>query len=47
MKGVTAGLYGGQLILNLAWQLIFFIAKRPGWAQVDNTGEVWGSGFSV
>ena len=44
MKGATAGLYGGQLILNLAWQLIFFIAKRPGWAQVDNAGGFMGFG---
>lgn len=31
-------LYGGQLALNLAWQPLFFLLKRPGVAQVDNAG---------
>jgi tryptophan-rich sensory protein len=38
MKGATLALYSSQLVMNLAWQVIFFIAKRPGWAQVDNAG---------
>jgi hypothetical protein len=33
------GLYGVQLVMNLAWQLIFFLGRSPGWAQVDNVGE--------
>lgn len=33
-------LYGVQLALNLAWQPIFFLLKRPGVAQVDNAGIV-------
>jgi tryptophan-rich sensory protein len=32
-------LYGAQLALNLAWQPLFFLLKRPGVAQVDNAGE--------
>jgi tryptophan-rich sensory protein len=31
-------LYGAQLALNLAWQPLFFLAKRPGVAQIDNAG---------
>lgn len=31
-------LYGTQLALNLAWQPLFFLLKRPGVAQVDNAG---------
>ncbi|KIY94757.1 tryptophan-rich sensory protein [Monoraphidium neglectum] len=30
------GLYGVQLVFNLAWQLIFFQAKKPGVAQAEN-----------
>jgi len=45
LVGTSAGwnsrpmvLYGVQLALNLAWQPIFFLLKRPGVAQVDNAG---------
>jgi hypothetical protein len=45
LVGKTAGwgsrpmvLYGAQLALNLAWQPLFFLAKRPGVAQIDNAG---------
>lgn len=31
-------LYGAQLALNLAWQPLFFLAKKPGVAQIDNAG---------
>lgn len=33
--------YGGQLALNLAWQPLFFLLKRPGVAQADNVGELF------
>lgn len=33
-------LYGAQLALNLAWQPLFFLAKKPGVAQIDNAGEL-------
>lgn len=45
LVGKTAGwgsrpmvLYGAQLALNLAWQPLFFLAKKPGVAQIDNAG---------
>jgi tryptophan-rich sensory protein len=31
--------YAAQLLLNLAWQPIFFLLKRPGVAQVENASE--------
>lgn len=35
--------YAAQLLLNLAWQPIFFLLKKPGVAQVENAGGVSGS----
>lgn len=32
---VALALYGAQLALNLAWSLLFFGARAPGWALVD------------
>lgn len=32
---VALVLYGVQLALNLAWSLLFFGARAPGWALVD------------
>jgi benzodiazapine receptor len=32
---VALVLYGAQLALNLAWSLLFFGARAPGWALVD------------
>lgn len=32
---IALALYGAQLALNLAWSLLFFGARAPGWALVD------------
>ncbi|MEI6503735.1 MAG: TspO/MBR family protein, partial [Armatimonadota bacterium] len=33
-------LFGVQLALNLAWSLLFFGARQPGWAMLD-IGLLW------
>jgi tryptophan-rich sensory protein len=38
-RSYPMGVYAAQLLLNLAWQPIFFLMKRPGMAQVENAGE--------
>eukprot|EP00882_Tetradesmus_deserticola_P000377 GHRQ01000415.1.p1 GENE.GHRQ01000415.1~~GHRQ01000415.1.p1 ORF type:complete len:186 (+),score=77.48 GHRQ01000415.1:137-694(+) len=35
-KSYPMGVYAAQLLLNLAWQPLFFMLKRPGVAQVEN-----------
>ena len=32
---IALALYGAQLALNLAWSLLFFGARAPGWALLD------------
>jgi tryptophan-rich sensory protein len=39
-RSYPMGVYAAQLLLNLAWQPIFFLMKRPGVAQVENAGEL-------
>jgi tryptophan-rich sensory protein len=38
-RSYPMGVYAAQLLLNLAWQPIFFLLKRPGVAQVENAGD--------
>jgi tryptophan-rich sensory protein len=38
-RSYPMGVYAAQLLLNLAWQPIFFLMKRPGVAQAENAGE--------
>eukprot|EP00879_Flechtneria_rotunda_P000910 GHRR01001038.1.p1 GENE.GHRR01001038.1~~GHRR01001038.1.p1 ORF type:complete len:192 (+),score=61.10 GHRR01001038.1:156-731(+) len=35
-KSYPLGVYAVQLAINLAWQPLFFLLKRPGVAQIDN-----------
>jgi hypothetical protein len=48
-RRVPLALYGVQLALNLAWQPLFFIAKRPDIALADSAGVhmVWLHGLVI